>query len=807
MPIEDSTAPPTMQSNTLDDDAASTCSFPESVSSTPSAGTAMSVLDRVRLLNSGKKRMLQEQAAAAKAEVHKEEESSAAPSEQCDMQQPSDEADDVSVGTYNTQSTYGSSYRAADSGPGRPGKLKVPPAFLTGGAGSSSVISPLSMDGVPAPSRKEAMLLDRKKKLDAAINSAPAQQSQQQQSTALAHGDERRKLQEKRRRMRQKIKATQQLQHQMVTEAAERNRARTEIVAAPSDEADWAAPNQNDVPASEGPIECIFKDDVAPTEGIEQPKQTTKAPTPPLPSQPLRLRADPYPVIPPTNQPSAGGSSFANLDPTSPPRVTRSPMSGLLRPTIDDSEASALPSLELSPIRPSESNVSEGNGSNEAPKSTSTNDSASASRSLHGRRSTGDEIPLPPTNSTPTKAMPPSCDNTPKTTNKAFGGHQSSPLAMVAHPVTVLPKDLPSGKPRKKPAGLPLSPHSTETFTSTASPTTSESYQKQINPFKASPTKSLATNSIGSEKAHVGVASPNTLDTPACSKPESVAQSSVHADATDKQSDDVSGDSLLSWLGAQSDNETATSSVTSREEGILKNVVENLEHKKEESLTDNQSSSKQSVDVISEGQPHQAEVNAKGAKSSQAQHQQQLVAAVPVKTAGIGSFMTMLSSAVFQDGLDGLDGVMEVVAGGVEEVGNITTSFLEGHGRTQQNQARKSWNVQKANAARSPSPGNGPIQIEISRSFNPRVIAYDNDENNTVSSKVSALTFESYEDYASTTSMSPARASSFGRRTPRGLQMDYGEDKTSTGKVGGKVPTVKEEETWQPLEKERRFFA
>ena len=140
-------------------------------------------------------------------------------------------------------------------------------------------------------------------------------------------------------------------------------------------------------------------------------------------------------------------------------------------------------------------------------------------------------------------------------------------------------------------------------------------------------------------------------------------------------------------------------------------------------------------------------------------------------------------------------------------MGNITTSFLEGHGRTQQNQARKSWNVQKANAARSPSPGNGPIQIEISRSFNPRVIAYDNDENNTVSSKVSALTFESYEDYASTTSMSPARASSFGRRTPRGLQMDYGEDKTSTGKVGGKVPTVKEEETWQPLEKERRFFA
>lgn len=795
------------------DGAASTCSSPESVSSTPSAGTAMSVLDRVRLLNSGKKRMLQ--VAAAKAEVHKE----AVPSEQCDIQQqPSNEADNVSVGTYNTQSTYGSSYRSAETGAGRPGKLKVPPAFLTGGAGSigsSSVISPLSMDGVPAPSRKEAMLLDRKKKLDAAIKPtttpatapAPAQESQQQQSTALAHGDERRKLQEKRRRMRQKIKATQQLQHQMVTEAAERNRARTEIVAAPSDEADCAAPNQNDVPASEGPIECIFKDDVAPTEGIEQPKQTTKPPTPPLPSQPLRLRADPYPVVPPTNPPSAGGSSFANLDPTSPPRVTRSPMSGLLRPTIDDSEASALPSLELSPIRASESNVSEVNGSNEAPKSTSTNESASESPSLRSRRPTSEEIPLPPTDSTPTKCMPPSCDNTPKTTNKAFGGHQSSPLATLAHPVTVLPKDLPSGKPRKKPAGLPLSPHSTDTFTSTASATTSESYQKQSNPFKASPTKSLATNIIGSEKAHVGVASPNTLDTPACSKPESVAQSSVHADVTAKQSDDVSGDSLLSWLGAQSDNETATSSVTSREEGILKNVVENLEHEKEESLTANQSSSKQSVDVISEGQPHQAKVNAKGAKSSKAQHQKQLISAVPVKTAGIGSFMTMLSSAVFQDGLDGLDGVMEVVAGGVEEVGNITTSFLEGHGRTQQNQARKRWNVQKANAARSPSPGNGPIQIEISRSFNPRVIAYDNDENNTVSSKVSALTFESYEDYASTTSMSPARASSFGRRTPRGLQMDYGEDKTSTGKVGGKVPTVKEEETWQPLEKERRFFA
>jgi hypothetical protein len=194
------------------------------------------------------------------------------------------------------------------------------------------------------------------------------------------------------------------------------------------------------------------------------------------------------------------------------------------------------------------------------------------------------------------------------------------------------------------------------------------------------------------------------------------------------------------------------------------------------------------LDVISEGKPHHPEVNGSSAQSSQ--HQ---IPAGPVPTAGIGSFMTMLSSAVFADGLDGLDGVMEVVAEGmdkgVKEVSNITTSFLEGHGRTPQNQAQKMSNVQKANAARSPSPGNAPIQIEISRSFNPRIIAYDNDENNTVNSKVSALTFESYEDFASATSMSPARA-----RSP-------------TGKVCGKVPTVIEEEAWQPLEKERRFFA
>ena len=29
----------------------------------------------------------------------------------------------------------------------------------------------------------------------------------------------------------------------------------------------------------------------------------------------------------------------------------------------------------------------------------------------------------------------------------------------------------------------------------------------------------------------------------------------------------------------------------------------------------------------------------------------------------------------------------------------------------------------------------------------------------------------------------------------------------ATEKVGGTVPTVKEEDTWQPFEKERRFFA
>jgi hypothetical protein len=330
-----------------------------------------------------------------------------------------------------------------------------------------------------------------------------------------------------------------------------------------------------------------------------------------------------------------------------------------------------------------------------------------------------------------------------------------------------------------------------DSFTSTASATVAESdanQQKQINPFKASPTKSLATSTFGSEQAHVGVASPNTVDTPAASKPELGAKPAVHTDATDRQSDDVSGDSLLGWMGSQSDNETATSSVTSTEEGILNNVVENLELKKKESLSVRRSSSKQSLDVISEGKPHHPEVNGSSAQSSQ--HQ---IPAGPVPTAGIGSFMTMLSSAVFADGLDGLDGVMEVVAEGmdkgVKEVSNITTSFLEGHGRTPQNQAQKMSNVQKANAARSPSPGNAPIQIEISRSFNPRVIAYDIDENNTVSSKVSALTFESYEDFASATSMSPARA-----RSP-------------TGKVCGKVPTVIEEEAWQPLEKERRFFA
>mmetsp|Transcript_11104 Transcript_11104/g.31255 ORF Transcript_11104/g.31255 Transcript_11104/m.31255 type:complete len:968 (+) Transcript_11104:461-3364(+) len=953
--------PPTI----MTDDAVSTSS-PASVSSTPSAATAMSVKDRVRLMNVGKNRMLLEQAAAAASaaaaalEVQKAngnvDATKAEVARPAIKQDDHDDGDDASVCTHNTQSTYGS-YRKAfasdsswigrrknatssrasssqkskseekipmtirfgdtknkvrehqrvqqkrsseeptpqqgdddisagadssaavdasgsgtgSSGQGRPGRLRVPPAFLTGGASTAggSIISPLSMSSAdnaaamdsstsrkvqqaPAPpSRKEAMLLDRKKKLNAAIKAPTAASASAsasalpQPSTALAHADERRKVLEKRRRMRQKIKATQQLQHQMAMEAAERNRARTEIVDVPAAASAESGGQPQDgggrtastnllSPASECSIECIFKDEVAPTEAArvdaDQPT-ANKPPIPPLPSKSLSVRPDPTPQM---SLPPSTGAGPAALDPTSPPRVTRSPMSGLMRPTLDDTNASALPSLELSPIRRPEIASSDNSNairSNEVSKTNNTgNDGAGESPSFRGRGSTG-EAALPPVANTPDKAqgtMPPSRDNTPKIANRSAGIHRSSSSGMLSHPVSVLPKDLPSGKPRKKPAGLPLSPTKTTDDASAPSMSvnigTGADQRNHINPSKSLPTETILTNNqCSSQQAQIGVASADTQETPAASKPESVATSSVHTDATDNQSENLlneSGDSLLSWLGKQSDNDT----LTSTKEGLLKNV-DNLDPEKKEPLSvrsSGRSTRSQSLDVISEGQPHQPQINASSFNSSPTEHQQQQIAARSGQ--GIGSFMSMLSSAYNGLKIDNaLDGVMEVVAEGVDkgykEVSNITTNFLDGPGRatsTQPSQAQKRSNVHhhhQASAVRSPSPGIGPIQIEISRSFNPRIVDYDNDENATVGSRVSALTFETYEDYVSITSLSPARATSTtNRRTPRGLQMTYSEEKTSnkdgaTGKVGGTVPTVKEEETWQPFEKERRFFA
>ena len=780
---------------------------------------------------------------------------------------------------------------SGSAGQGRPGKLKVPPAFLTGGSAGAGIISPLSAASLPptndnvddtpsktlapAPSRKEAMLMERKKKMDAAIKVARPEPAQAP-STALAHADERRRLQEKRRKIRQKVKATQQLQHQRAMEAAERNRARTEILEVPlAASAESAAASSAPKllsPASECSIECIFKDEVAPVTGSteemniepadkndigdntdtdQQPTETKKLPTPPLPTKPLSVRPGPIPQpYPPTAGLPTAGVPFdeaAAVDPTSPPRVTRSPMSGVLRPTLDDADSSALPSLELSPIRrPQDASFEKSSEMNKADILKTNSGVFGDSPSLRGRDSADDEGPILPYASTPEKAqqgiIPASHDNTPKITNRAVGIQRSSSSGMLSHPVSVLPKDLPSGKPRKKPAGLPLSP-TKASLASGASGTTLSNVEEQIllKSSKSSPTAtSLGISLHSSEQARIGATSTTTHEPTGRLQGESVVSPANTIDtktlSEPLQSTSGEGDSLLSWLGKQSDNETATST-PAEEEGLLKSV-QNVEPRKKEPLSvtsGSRSTRSQSLDVISEGQSHHSSERSgrspspspsPSSQQSKQQEQASVARPFPTQEAAIGSFISMISSAYNGFKIDNaLDGVMEVVAEGVDkgykEVSNITTSFLDGpvaNAGTKQKklQSQQAQNVHltKGSGVQPKSPGMGPIQIEISRSFNPRIIAYDNDENATMDgSRVSALTFETYEDYISTTSLSPARpTSTTNRRTPRGLQMTYSEDASSHkdgtgGKKAGAATKVKEEQNWQPFEKERRFFA
>jgi hypothetical protein len=343
----------------------------------------------------------------------------------------------------------------------------------------------------------------------------------------------------------------------------------------------------------------------------------------------------------------------------------------------------------------------------------------------------------------------------------------------------------------------------------------------QLIPANSSP--STTTLEAGSS----ATPSTNTNSTP-----------STNTNSTDNPSEspldtsgDASSDSLLGWLGTQSDDDTSNSpkevpstvkSLDPKKQEPLSapSTVKNLDPKKQEPLSapsGARATRSQSLDVISENEPHQPESNGDSPSAQQPQHQQPngiSNTTSPGKEAVIGSFMSLINSAYNGLKIDNaLDGVMEVLAEGVDkgykEVSNMTTSFLDGPGSSS---GQKQRDEKPANAP----PRMGPIQIEISRSFKPRVVAYDNDENETMDgSRVSALTFETYEDYASMASMSPARATSTtNRRTPRGLQqMGYESSDTSSNldaggrKKGGAVSPVKEEQTWQPFEKERRFFA
>lgn len=753
--------------------------------------------------------------------------------------QKTSELDDRADETESTMAVHAST-EPTTAGHGRPGKLKVPPAFLTGGAGASSIVSPLSMASAqdatandnhirpsqpaPPPSRKEAMLLERKKKMDAAIKVAPAESAGPPPSTALAHADERRKLQEKRRKIRQKVKATQQLQQKMAMEAAERNRARTEIVevpAAASAESAAAAAPKLLSPTSECSIECIFKDEAVPgtststgsaeekniepadrsnNDTDQQSTGTPTSPAPPLPSKPLSMRTDPVPqTFPPTGGVTNSGVPFDEtgaVDPTSPPRVNRSP-SDILRPTLDDTDSSALPSLKLSPIRRPQDSSSD--KKTDISKTNSSGVGDSPMPTLRSRGSADDEAPIMPYSSTPEKApqglAPPSRETTPRVTNRAAEIQSTSSSGMLSHPLSVLPKDLPSGKPRKKPAGLPLPPTNTSDVSHTTSTATSNSEARN------------------SEQAPIGAPSITTQE-PIKPKAESIVSPSSNTIGTENISESLpstpsEGDPLLSGLGTQSDNETAAS--VPEGEGLGK-PVENVEAMKKEPLSarsGGRSSRSQSLEVISEGQSHHSSEKSVRSPSLSASPQQSEQQAGN-REAGIGSFMSMIGSAYNAIKIDNaLDGIMEVVAEGVDkgykEVSNITTSFLEGPkvanaGTKQQTQNAHS---QKGSDPGPKSPGMGPIQIEISRSFNPRIIAYDNDENASGhGSRVSALTFENYEDYVSTTSTSPARATSKANRR-------YSEDAFSNkdGTEAGDVPEVKEEQDFQPFVKERRFFA
>mmetsp|Transcript_34256 Transcript_34256/g.74328 ORF Transcript_34256/g.74328 Transcript_34256/m.74328 type:complete len:1127 (-) Transcript_34256:344-3724(-) len=745
---------------------------------------------------------------------------------------------------------------------GRPGKLKVPPAFLGGSGGGvdiggvgvrsspmgSEVLSPLTAasstgggtgrfstptanDGAGggsssdrrtkqatessppdavSPSSTTAALPSRTSPSEpmnkpsaaqvladtasgaASVTSAASSAKSWNPSPSLAHAEERKKVQEKRRKMKRRIQANQ-MQHQAQQEAARRAQQKevTEIISPANDgPGGVTSPGVSAIlPAGEASIECILNPTIEGTAAVA-------ASVPSVPSRPLSLRnVDDSPALAPAPMPNQTDIPFdESIQPASPPRVTRSPLSGIMRPMLDDTNvpaSSLLPSLELSPIRRTASASSDASN-NTSERSAPQSDSTSIQ-----------------THDTPVKRRgipPPSRDSTPKTTNKGSGQARSAD-ALLAHPAIVVPKDLPKGKKKPaKPAGLPLSPTKSAMMTSKTIAATAGGATVgteaggqaggQAGAVASSPSrrppKSPASSPMranGSPRTAVTTKSAVVGTEAGAGTPEKTSSTASTPDKGTNKSEgehvlDVSNDSLLTWL-AKSENDA----VSSDDKGSG-----NLEKKESVSNKSAADAPNQSLDVISESEPNQnagktsADVVTSRASAATAQQQD---------AGDIGSFFSRIGS-----GLDNaLEGMMEVVAEGVDkgykEVNTMTTNFLDGpgasgqkHGQNKQ-QSRKQQQLQQQRrkmVPRSPSPGIGPIHVEISRSFIPNIIGPDeSDETATLGSKsgvISALTYETYEDYASTVSLSPARRHRSTSSTPRGIQMAYSEDALSNNKNG-----------------------
>lgn len=500
-------------------------------------------------------------------------------------------------------------------------------------------------------------------------------------------------------------------------------------------------------PESEGSVECILTPSKAAFSAQHQESSEAKQWRTMQPWQEVASSAGiEDPVLDP-RRPYDEGVAV----PTSPPRVTRSPM---VSPTMmDEGDVSHLPSLELSPIR----------------------QTASASSENSDERANSQCLP----HRTPAKKLPRSQENTPRMKNSS----NFEVLNELLVHASIVAKDVPQGGKgaARKPAGLPMTPSKV----SMSSPARPNRFSDGTAASPGRPPKSPGLPMHTKRMPSSPKCGSRLLPSPSSG---SIESDGFH-EGYEKSALNVSGDSLISWL-AHSD----TGSVQTEEEK-LRAAMESLapiQLRKNASPSFKSSprrrSRSSSLNVISEVD---VEAEHPSALESKTQMESSPQKVTPPPDEGIGSsIMSFFSSAINDLRIDNiLEGGMETVAKFVEEgykeVENMATTYytysspdMSGRIEEQRSRQRRSPRSRAAErrrraAAAAAAAGGydnpvGPFKVEISRSFKPEIIGVvgGDDCNGTVTSKVSALTYEEMS------TGSPAR---MGMHSTR-IAMSYSED-------------------------------